>query len=216
VERFQRELFLLQKEKVQKLVEAAQVEFYKNGIMNSKLRNIAKRAKVGEATLYRSFKDKCDLVRLVAFKYWYDIQSKYFAYVNELVNPEDLGIEKAEAFLSVFKDLYINHADFIKFIQEYDAYVKTVATKRPRASFVDIMTLIKGQFEEMIESGIKDGSIRKDIDINAYYDLVTYVIISTMQKLSERHHEYNKTDIDNVDIVDNLLEMFLYYIKSEK
>jgi len=216
MERFQRELFLLQKEKVRLLVAAAQIEFYNNGIANTKLRNVAKRAGVGEATLYRSFKDRCDLVRLVAFKYWYDIQDKYFSYVYKLVNPEDLGIDKAKAFLSVFRDLYVNHGDFIKFIQEYDGYVKTVTSKRPKASFEDIMAIIQKEFVEMIESGKRDGSIRQDLDTLGYYNLVTYVIVSTMQKLYERQDEYNKTDIVNINIVDDLLDMFLYYIKERK
>ena len=57
-ETYLNEMNLLKNERIQRVIDAAKSEFSLNGIKNSKLRIIAKRAKVGEASMYRYFKDK--------------------------------------------------------------------------------------------------------------------------------------------------------------
>ena len=49
---------MLAKPKINKVVQAAKVEFNNHGILNSKIKNIAKRSNIGEASFYRYFKDK--------------------------------------------------------------------------------------------------------------------------------------------------------------
>ena len=49
---------MLAKPRINNVVQAAKIEFAKNGIMNSKIKDIAKRANVGEASVYRYFSDK--------------------------------------------------------------------------------------------------------------------------------------------------------------
>ena len=103
-----KEVTLLKNERIERVVEAAKVEFCQKGIKNSKLRIIAKRAKVGEASIYRYFKDKDDLIKIVALSYWQNHANLFDDYYYGQVINNDTGLKKIEVALNIFHHLYIN------------------------------------------------------------------------------------------------------------
>ena len=101
-ENYLNEMSLLKNERIERVVEAAKVEFSLNGLKNSKLRVIAKRAKVGEASIYRYFKDKDDLIQVVGLSYWQNHLNSYEDFYYENVSETYNGLKKIEISLNIF------------------------------------------------------------------------------------------------------------------
>ena len=95
-ENYLNEISLLKNERIQRVIEAAKIEFNEHGIKNAKLRIIAKRAKVGEASIYRYFKDKTDLIKIVALSYWQNHANLFDDYYYGKVVHKENGLKKIE------------------------------------------------------------------------------------------------------------------------
>jgi len=209
------ELKLLENVRVNKIVKAAREEFRVNGIINSKLKDIAKKAKVGEATLYRHFADKTALAKLVAFDFWYEESAFLNAFIVSNFSDDKNGLEKVLLFLSIFKESYKNHKDFLKFMEDFDNYMMNAVEEVQPSSFETLVLSIKSQFISYVEEGKNDGSIRNDIPNEEMYAFVSQVVISTIQQLAIRTG-YLQSDngLDADKLLDNLFEMFICFVKN--
>ena len=213
--KYSEELKLLENKKVKQIILAAREEFSEKGIIYAKLKDIAKRAKVGEATLYRNFADKRALAKLVAFDYWMEKSTLHFEFNSKYVTEESTSLDKVRIYLGMFKELYINHAEFLKFMEDFDNYMMNLKRINEHDNYEDMIMAIKEQFRILVKNGIEDGSIRDDITPDEMYQFVAQVMVSTTQKLAMRVG-YLESDegIEPLNVLDNLIDMFCNYIKK--
>ena len=210
-----KEINLLKNERIERVVEAAKVEFSLKGIKNSKLRIIAKKAKVGEASIYRYFKDKDDLIKIVALSYWQNHANLFDDYYYGHVINNDTGLKKIEVSLNIFHHLYKNHKDFLRFIEDYDNYYANEEMIPEENSFHEIIYGLKKRFVSIFNEGIEDGSINPKFNGEEKYSFVAQVMVSTTQKLSARigHSDENDTKYSK-KCISELINMFIQYIKN--
>ena len=214
-ENYLNEISLLKNERITRVVEAAKIEFSLNGIKNSKLRIIAKRAKVGEASIYRYFKDKDDLIKIVALSYWQNHANLFDDYYYGHVVNEDTGLKKVEVALNIFHHLYKNHKDFLKFVEDFDNYYANEEITPSENSFQEIVYSLKRRFVKLFNEGIKDGSINPNFDGEEKYSFVSQVMVSTTQKLSARVGRIHEDDPDYpTKCISELINMFIEYVKN--
>ena len=211
------ELKLLENKRIRAIIDAAKVEFGINGIINTKLKDISKRAKVGEATLYRNFTDKTALVKLVAYDYWYEESLFFEKYLKENILESDSGLNKLVAFVSVFKISYNEHVEFLKFIEDVDNYMMKIENES-RASGFEVMILkLKEYFISMVVEGMEDGSIRPGIDVEEAYALMSQVFIPVVQNLAIRVGYLQSDDgLDTEKLLNNLIQMFVCVIQNNQ
>ena len=213
-ENYLNEVSLLKNERIERVIEAAKVEFSLNGIQNSKLRVIAKKAKVGEASIYRYFKDKDDLIKIVALSYWQNHGNLFDDYYYGQVVNKDNGLKKVEVSLNIFHYLYKNHKDFLKFVEDYDNYFANEELTSDNNSFQDIINSLKRKFVTVFNEGISDGSINPKFDGEEMYSFVSQVMVSTTQKLGNSNERYHKDDPSYpTKCISELINMFVEYIK---
>lgn len=213
-ENYLNEINLLKNERIERVIEAAKVEFNEEGIKNSKLRVIAKRAKVGEASIYRYFKDKDDLIKIVAFSYWQNHANLFDDYYYGNVVDEDTGLKKVEISLNIFHHLYKNHKEFLKFVEDFDNYFANEIITPSDNSFQELIYNLKRRFLSIFNEGQNDGSIKPDLNADEMYSFVSQVMVSTTQKLSARIGFLHEKDPDYpVKCITNLITMFIQFIK---
>lgn len=214
-ENYLNELSLLKNERIQRVLNAAKIEFNLNGIKNSKLRVIAKRAKVGEASIYRYFKDKDDLINIVALSYWQNHANSFDDYYYGRVSEEDNGLKKIEISLNIFHHLYENHKDFLKFVEDYSNFYANEVQFHKGNSFNEIINSLKRRFVTDFNEGIKDGSINPMFNGEEKYCFVSTVMVSTTQKLSSQARILHKDDPNYATkCISELIAMFIKYIKK--
>lgn len=178
-----------QKDKRKELVIAAALDvFIEKGIENTKMTDIAKKAEVGIASVYRYFKTKTEIVIEAGIKYWSKEIDIFYSPILENDYQKLNGLARVSKLLDVFIDIYMNHKDFYKFIEEFDNYV--VKEKIPcdrlflyEKKILDLMPIMI----EALDIGKKDGSINKNINNEHYYMTITHTLISLSQKLILRN-----------------------------
>lgn len=174
-----------QKEKRKEEVVLAAVEVFKEkGIENAKMTDVADKAQVGVASVYRYFKTKLDLAIDAATMLWKEeINELYSSYSNEdFIKLR--GLERVKSILEVFLYLYKNQQDFLTFIHEFDNYIVREQVSGDKLinyekSIIDLKTVML----EAMKAGKTDGSILREVNGNEFYNTITHTLMSLCQKL---------------------------------
>ena len=135
------------------IIDVATGLFLEHPIASVTVKDIADRAGVGEATVYRYFKQKQNLVCAVAEKLQQRVFLEYFAPVS------GSGYEKLEAFFGAYAKIFAQHREFYRFVGDFDAYVlsENLAAGKPYSDGVDDF---RNLFLAAYREGIADGSVR--------------------------------------------------------
>ncbi|NCB74081.1 MAG: TetR/AcrR family transcriptional regulator [Clostridia bacterium] len=198
------------------IVNAAIQEFIENGIDNSKISDIAKRAEVGTITVYRYFENKPTLVIECATKLWESETEK----LRPLLFHEGFsslnGFKQASHILSTLASLYEYSPIMLRLLEQFDNYtVREQITKEQLVQYESGIMKIRAEMLESFRKGQEDGSIRTDIDSLKIYATATHAIISLSQKLLLRG-EIIQSDLEtgaNLQLK-LLADMVLNYIKA--
>jgi AcrR family transcriptional regulator len=209
----------LEKQKEQRIqdVVAAAVEVFKiKGIENTKMTDIAEMAEVGIASVYRYFKAKPDLVVDAANLFWQqEIDELYKNYTDEVFKKKT-GIMKVTEILEVFLELYQNHQDFIKFIDEFDSYVVREKISLEKLKFYEENILdLKSVLTSALDYGKADGTIRMDLQNEQFYFSITHTLMSLCEKLVLRGNVLESDEcVASATQIKMIIDMAVEYIKA--
>ena len=200
------------------IIDAAICEFIENGIDNSKISDIAKRAEVGTITVYRYFETKPRLVIECATKLW----KSEMETLTPLLFPTDFdrlnGYEQATHILEILGTLHEKCPVMLRLLEQFDNYVVKEHIQKEQlqqyeAGIIDTREMLLAA----IRTGQADGSIRLDIDAIRFYATTTHAVIALSQKLLMRGDVIQSdTETDAKTQIALLIEMALYFIKGTK
>lgn len=174
-----------QKEKRKERVVLAAIEIMKEkGIDNTKITDIAEKAEVGTASVYRYFKTKSELVIAAAIWLWDKEISLLKEQFYEKSYIELNGKEKVRRILNVFMTLYHEYPSFISFLEQFDNYIiKEDILPEKLEDYEKSIIDLKSIMLDAIEEGKKDGSIKYEVDNESFYMTITHSLMSLIQKL---------------------------------
>ncbi len=198
----------------EEIKDAAIKEFIENGIDNSKISDIAKRAEVGAATVYRYFETKPKLVIECATKLWRSGMDSLTQQLNP-ANFKDLnGFEQVKKILETIGSLHETHPVLLRMMEQFDNYV--VKEQIPKEQLLQYEAGIidtRAMMLDAIRTGQKDGSIRPEVDAIRFYSAATHSLVSLSQKLLLRGDVIQSDqEVDAKAQIALLIEMELYYI----
>lgn len=134
--------------------------FCERGIENISLLEIAKKAGVGENTLYRYFGNKEQLVLEAFVKLWDTIMQNVGRIVESVPNYEALtGYGQMRVWIEGFRHLYQADQEFIVFSYEAKLYLLRQEIKLDRFLQDTLMQSFRGPCLAALEKGKADGSI---------------------------------------------------------
>lgn len=176
----------LKETKINFIVDIATDLFMCRSVNEVTIRDIAISAQVGEATIYRYFGNKQNLVMQAAMKLQ-NIVSEGFFRLEKGKN----GYEKLALFYESYYDIYKKHPDFYKFLNEFDAYIAVEQSEdmNPYESAID---QYKNFYMEAYQLGLKDGSIKKQKDIEMFYFSTTHALLELCKKLAYKKAVLNQ------------------------
>ncbi len=199
----------------EEVVLAAIEVFKEKGIDNTKMTDVAKKAEIGVASVYRYFKTKLDLTIEAAMMVWtQEMDDLYARYESKAAKAED-GITSVEGILTVFIELFEHHPEFLTFIHEFDGYmVREQVDQEKLEAYENGIVDVKHMLISALEKGMADGSIRQGIDAEAYYYTTTHALMSLAQKLLLRGHILNSDDrVSDKRQIQMLIRMVVDYLK---
>ena len=194
--------------KINFLVDMATDLFMSRSIQEVTIRDIAISAQVGEATIYRYFGKKQALVVQAAMKLQDIVSSDYF----QLDSTMD-GYHKLEAFYLSYLNIFDHHRDFYKFLSEFDAYM-SVENKDVLNPYEDAIDQYKSAFMNAYEQGLKDGSVKKQENIDLFYFSTTHSILELCKKLALKAVLNQDLAIEKIGEVKCLINIVLSTLKK--
>lgn len=169
------------------MVAAALDVFIEKGIDASTLDEVALRAKVGIASVYRHFGTKADLAVAAAERLW---QSEWAAFGSR---PEDQNKESVSGWLRVqsllgrFLVAFDEHRQIFGFLEDFDRYVVREGLDPSRLDSYDRMLLSFRQvLKDALAQGQRDGSVRQDLDGDLFCATVSQAFVALAEKLVSR------------------------------
>ncbi|WP_163192886.1 TetR/AcrR family transcriptional regulator [Clostridium thermarum] len=215
-ERRKVEIDNLKEQRKEEVVSAAIEVFKEKGIDNTKMTDIAEKAEVGVASVYRYFKTKFDLVLAAATYLWReDIREIYEQFYDSAFKKLS-GIEQIRKILDISIDLYKQYPQYLSFLEYFDNYIvkEKVPAEKLESYEKNVIDMRRGIFEAL-EQGKKDGSIKADIDNNTFYITITHALMSLSQKLILRgtilKSDYEVSGEDQIRL---LVDMAVGYISK--
>lgn len=136
------------------IIDIATELFLERSIATVTVKDIADRAGVGEATVYRYFKQKQNLVCSVAEKLQKRVFLEYFAPVS------GSGYAKLEAFFGAYSRVFAEHREFYRFVGDFDAYILS-ENLSAGGGYSDGVDQFRNLFLAAYRQGLADGSVRK-------------------------------------------------------
>lgn len=149
----------------ERIVQTAFELFCKKGIDQVSLSDIAKQSKVGEASIYRYFKNKVQLVFYTLNFLWKEISVTLEEGLEEIENFDSMtGYEQFKVRLERYKKMYIDHADYVLFSYEAKLYLQRNHIELKREDYDAMILEMKEHFIAALNKGKQDGSISAEID----------------------------------------------------
>lgn len=184
--------------------------FFARSINEVTIKDIASALGVGEATIYRHYSTKLNLVLMVAKYLQEDVLSRYFNFSNE-----GNGFAKLSKFYCTFLHVYKEHPAYYKFINEFDAYVINNSSKEMN-SYEEGIDAFKNTFDEIYKTGVKDGSVNPIENIDAFYYGTTHSLLALCKKLADKDVIAQDAKLDKAGEIEALIETVLYRLNKNK
>ena len=190
--------------KVNFLVDMATDLFMTRSINEVTIKDIAVSAQVGEATIYRYFGSKQNIVIQAAMKIQGIVSTDFFN-----LEKGKNGFEKLSLFYKSYYDIFIKHPKFYKFLSEFDAFVSIEDDSiiNPYETAIDAY---KTFYMEAYELGLKDGSVKEQKNIEMFYFSTTRAILELAKKLAAKKAVLNQdTKIEKTSELQCLIDVIL-------
>lgn len=202
----------LQQAKYDLVVESVKPIMLEKGIHSLKISDIAKAIKVGEATIYRYFGTKTNLVIQVGTSLWKDI------YLELMKLPKTMtGYQAVENFFNFFLEGYKTHKEVFVFLDEFDSHmVKEQVSQETLREYDNALGKIKKIYDEFFQTGVLDKSIQSSIDKEEYYYTTTHMILGVCKRLATSGNIVPSDEIvKDIVQIDMALKICMQFIKKE-
>ena len=136
------------KDNIQRVIETALDMFMENGIAATSMNQIARKVNLSQMSLYRYFSNKEELI----LRIWKYALTEFYRYFYERYTGDEnasTGYERFVACMRAYYSLYEEFPNWYKYTHE-----------------IPIPAL------KALKDGVEDGSIRKDINIYAIYQIL--------------------------------------------
>ncbi len=160
------------------IIEEALKLFLAKSIDEVTMTEIAKSVEIGDATLYRYFAKKQNIVVLAAIKLSKRVFENYY-------NFDGLeGVEIIRKFYTNFLNIYIDHKEFFSFINEFDAFI--INESYDSSSYEDGVNKFKEIYFNSYKLAVEKGEMREVPDIESFYYATTHVLLDLGKRLSRK------------------------------
>ena len=188
------------------IIDSAKKLFLNKSISEITIKDISAVSDLGEATIYRYFSNKENLVVAVSLSIQQDILSVPFT------QDEKNGLEQIKNFFELFRNIFIEHKNYFKFIAEFDTIYLNNIKNKDYSLGLDVFYDL---FMRAYELGLKDKSIKEVKDIKLYYYTCTHSLLELCKKLASTESELKQDqEVSKIDEIEYLISLFISVLKA--
>ena len=191
------------------IIDVAAKLFFERPVAVVTIKDIALAAGVGEATVYRYFTHKQNIVTAVAQKLLREVYGEYFCR-----KTSGNGLQKLAAFYRNYADVFSDHPEFYKFVGEFDRLILAGNMEAPEEYSAGV-TLFEDVFFSAYKEGIGDGSVKRLDDPERFYFSTTHALLELCKKLAtEKAIVLQDQTADKAAEISELIKIFLSYLTA--
>lgn len=191
------------------IVEEASALFLSKSIQGVTMSDIAREAEIGEATLYRYFGKKQNIVVEVAIMLFEKIYVGFTA-----KSYGNTGYEQIKSMYLYFYETFKNNSSFYSFIYEFDATILQDASEINR-DYENELYLFKKLFDKSYELGLKDNSIKKLENKDLFYYSTTHSLLNLCKKLAiDNNSFYQNSSFSKEEEILELIRIILLSLEK--
>ncbi len=194
------------------IVDAAEKVFFSGGLEHATMDDVAREAELSKGTLYLYFKSKEELYLAIHLRGNSILKNMF----EKAVARFDRGIEKVRSIGQAYMEFYQKYPDYFHAMIYYESRVFDYQDQNSIA--IQCVEMGKSTLEiliDAIEFGIKDGTIRSDIDskktaISLWGQSTGIIqIIALKEFILIKNHE-----IKSSDIIDYTFDLIYHSLKA--
>lgn len=151
--------------------------FLEKGINDVTIKDVANELELGEATIYRYFNKKENLVVEVATLLEEEVINQYFI-IEDSLN----GFESLKKFYKCFLCVFKERVNYYRFINEFDNFILNKDCQVDE--YEKKLFFFYQVFMDSYNKGLKDNSVKQVEDVNAFYFTTTHALFGLCKKLA--------------------------------
>lgn len=164
--------------------------FLEEGLAEVHMKDVARKAGVSRATLYRYYPSKEDLALAIEHHLYRDVLVPEFS--PGILSFSGNGYEKIENYLLTFVGIIESHPELFKLSGAMDHYFNY--RQKPEDTARKMKTIFKDDptvefLKSALREGMDDGSLRSDMDERLTAYTIDQTIISLGQRVASRKEE---------------------------
>lgn len=191
--------------------------FLKNGIVNTVMNDIAFSVNLSVRTIYRYFNTKEDIayeIAILLINEWNSFQKEVYDHL------EGSGVSQLEDFLNSLINHMNNKHDVMRYLSEFDFYFKDVSESKVSEDtmfrYNEIILKSDILLTAILELGIKDKSIRQDLDVNLVVATMSNVLWGFGQRIAIRGNIIKKESGYNpLKLIQHQVSIYIDHIKED-
>ena len=171
----------LQKEETnRRILDAGFCIFSEMSIDKVSMANVANKAGIGIATLYRYYRTKPELVVAVGTHVWSNFIRDYTPIRND---DKMTAVEELEFFLDSFLELYKNHKKLLCFNQFFNIYIRNEAVpKKALNSYNEMVDKLAMRFHRTYVKGERDKTLCTEMSEKAMFLSIVHLMLAAVTR----------------------------------
>lgn len=183
--------------------------FLEKSISGVTIRDVASASGVGEATVYRYFSTRANLIVACAVKLQSEVGTVFLS-----AEKDETGYEKIARFYGAYCEMFHTHPELYCFLSEFDAFCLSEGAT-DLEEYQENFDRFRESFFAAYQAGIADGSLREIKEPETFYYATTHAMLSLCKKLATEARIVRQDDaIDPIAEIRTLTELILSAIKA--
>lgn len=206
----------IKNERIALAVDTAAELYLTVGIGNAKMTDIAEKAQIGVASLYRYFGTKQLFTVKVGAYIWKTTMMKLEPLYTSQEYLARTGFEQVASLLNIFHILLEEHRPFLRFVSEFDVFVIREHLGIGQLTEYESCSMnMLPVVSAAMKKGVEDGTIRPDVDAKVFYDAITDSLLGMCEKFVWGNVPNNVDQSRNRQALSLTIDMFLSYIRRQ-
>lgn len=183
--------------------------FTEKQISSVTIKDIAEASNVGEATIYRHFQKKQNIVLISCMRLQQEVFNDYFVPAKGKT-----GYEGIKCFYISYLEIFKNHPEFYRFIKDFDSYLYE-NSGLDLSDYEQSLDEFKNIFMNAYSDGLKEKSVKQIEDIDTFYYATTHSLLELCKKLSlDKPLVIQDKQISPSAEIERMIDIFMMYLSN--